>query len=66
LFGRPSTTVTILPPRPFFSIRSLATMAPGRAGTDTSPVRVLHLQSRCGQPQPGHTPPVLVEYTSLL
>jgi hypothetical protein len=47
-------------------MRSLATIAPGRAGTDASLVRVLHLQSRCGQPQPGHTPPVLVEYTSLL
>jgi hypothetical protein len=47
-------------------MRSLATIAPGRAGTDASLVRVLHLQSRCGQPQPEHTPPVLVEYTSLL
>jgi hypothetical protein len=47
-------------------MRSLATMAPGRVGTDSSAVRVLHLQSRCGQPQRGHTPPVLVEYTSLL
>ena len=65
LFGRPSTTVTILPPRPFFSMRSFATMAPGLAGTDAAAARVLHLQSRCGQPQPGHTPPLPVEYTSL-
>src|SRR4051794_11617736 len=46
-------------------MRSFATMAPGFAGTDAAAVRVLHLQSRCGQPQPGHPPPLPVEYTSL-
>src|SRR5712691_2873374 len=63
LRGRSYTTVTVLPPRPFFSMRSLATM---RLGIGSSAViRLLHLQSRAGQPQPGQTLPALVEYTSL-
>jgi hypothetical protein len=61
LFGRPSTTVTAFPPRPFFSIRSFATIAPGFAGTVSDAAAELHLQSRCGQPQRGHTPLVAVE-----
>jgi S-formylglutathione hydrolase len=59
--GRPATTVTVLPPRPFFSMRSFATTLPGREGSDSPVARVLHLQSRTGQPQPGHTRPTSVE-----
>jgi hypothetical protein len=59
LFGRPQTTVTVLPPRPVFSTRSFAT---GRDGTGSLAARrVLHRQSRCGQPQTGHLPDVDVE-----
>src|SRR5690348_18369206 len=62
LRGSPYTTVTVLPPRPCFSIRSLATI---RVGIGSDAVRwLLHLQSRCGQPQPAHVPDVPVEYTS--
>jgi hypothetical protein len=47
-----------LPPRPFFSVLSFATT---RVGTASTPLRVLHWQFRCGQPQTGHLPPVSVE-----
>ena len=59
LRGRPKTSVTVLPPRPFFSMRSLATM---RAGTGSSrPIVLLHLQSRSGQPHPEQRRPEAVE-----
>ena len=52
-------TVTVLPPRPFFSIRSLATR---RAGIGSSGGRrELHWQSLCGQPHTGHLPEFSVE-----
>ena len=43
---------------PFFSMRSFATSARDRVA---GRARLLHLQSRCGQPHPGHLPPVSVE-----
>ena len=55
-------TVTILPPRPFFSIRSLAVT---RAGTVCSvALALLHLQSFTGHPHVGQTRPTSVEYTT--
>jgi hypothetical protein len=53
-------TVTILPARPFFSIRSFATI---RDGTAALAVRVLHWQFDSGQPQRGQIRPLSVEYT---
>jgi len=58
LRGRPSTTVTVFPPRPFFSIRSFATI---RAGTEAVPALALHLQSAAGQPQREQILPASVE-----
>ena len=53
--GRPSTTVMVLPPRPFFSILSLAVT---RAGTGSSTAaRVLHWQFFAGQPHFGQVRP---------
>jgi hypothetical protein len=51
-------TVTIFPPRPFFSIRSFATM---REGSGSLAVRLLHWQLVSGQPQRGHIRPFSVE-----
>jgi|GraSoiStandDraft_23_1057293.scaffolds.fasta_scaffold236528_1 hypothetical protein len=54
-------TVTIFPPRPFFSMRSFATM---REGTGAFAVRrLLHWQFDSGQPQSGQMRPLSVEYT---
>jgi hypothetical protein len=53
------TTVTVFPPRPFFSIRSLATIRPSI--DSTAAAFSLHRQSRAGQPQPGQTRPTPVE-----
>jgi hypothetical protein len=39
-------------------MRSFATM---RAGTDSVVARLLHVQSRAGQPQPGQMRPASVE-----
>src|SRR6266480_2399537 len=61
LSGSPYTTVTVLPPRPFFSIRSLATSFDGIEAVFAV---VLHLQWFAGQPQSGHVRPTLVEKTS--
>jgi hypothetical protein len=52
-----STTVTVLPPRPAFSIRSWATIF---AGTG-SPTLALQRQSAAGQPQRGQNLPLSVE-----
>jgi hypothetical protein len=51
--------VTVFPPRPFFSSRSLATMRAGSGSWEA--VFRLHMQERCGQPQVAHFPPVAVE-----
>ncbi len=53
-------TVTIFPPRPFFSMRSFATI---REGTGSLAFWLLHRQFVSGQPQPGQVRPVAVEYT---
>jgi hypothetical protein len=47
LFGRPKTTVTVLPPRPAFSIRSFAT---GRTGTGAL-AALVQRHPRSGWPQ---------------
>jgi len=51
-------TVTTFPPRPFFSIRSFATM---RDGSGSLAARLLHRQFASGQPQRGHMRPLSVE-----
>ena len=53
-------TVTIFPPRPFFSMRSFATI---RAGRGLLVFWLLHRQFVSGQPQPAQVRPVAVEYT---
>src|SRR6187551_3122412 len=60
LSGRPSTTVTVLPPRPAFSMRSLATSL---SGTVCCPLAERHLQLIAGHPHFGQTAPVAVEKT---
>ncbi len=55
--GSPSRTVTIFPPRPFFSIRSLTTTF---EGTFSSTLEE-HLQSFAGQPHVAQTEPTAVE-----
>ena len=57
-----NTTVTVFPPRPFFSTRSFATIRAGIAAATSR--RVLHWQFRCGHPHTGHLPAVAVEYTT--
>ena len=49
----PSSSMTV-------SIRSFATIRPDGTG-ESAAARVLHLQSRSGQPHPGHTRPTAVE-----
>src|SRR5438552_119900 len=58
LRGRPSMTVTIFPPRPFFSMRSFATI---REGSASLAFALLHWQFDSGQPQRGHIRPFAVE-----
>ena len=58
LRGRSQTTLTVLPPRPAFSIRNFATT---RTGTGALASRVLHVQFSAGHPQPGHMRPDPVE-----
>jgi hypothetical protein len=57
LLGRPKTTVTVLPPRPFFSIRSFAI---GRVGTG-SLAACPHVQPRSGRPHPRQIFPAALE-----
>jgi hypothetical protein len=59
LRGSPSTIVIVLPPRPFFSIRSFA-VTRGGTGWSAAP-RVLHRQSFEGQPHVGQVRPLSVE-----
>ena len=54
-------TVTIFPPRPFFSMRSFATMREGSAAWAFR--LLLHWQFASGQPQRGQIRPAAVEYT---
>ena len=54
-------TVTIFPPRPFFSMRSFATMREGSAAWAFR--LLLHWQFVSGQPQPEQIRPAAVEYT---
>ena len=56
-FGSPSRTVTILPPRPFFSSRSLTTTF---SGTFSSTFEE-HWHSSAGQPHVAQTRPPAVE-----
>jgi len=56
-FGSPSRTVTVFPPRPAFSSRSLTTTF---AGTLSSGFEE-HLHSPAGQPHVAQTRPVAVE-----
>ena len=53
-------TVTIFPPRPFFSMRSFATIREGRGSLA---LWLLHWQFVAGQPQRGQIRPIAVEYT---
>ena len=53
-------TVTIFPPRPFFSMCSFATIREGRGSLA---FWLLHWQFASGQPQRGQIRPAAVEYT---
>ncbi len=64
LAGRPKTTVTVFPPRPFFSMRSFATTRSGTAALPAVSV-LLHWQFDSGQPHFTQVRPPCVEYTSL-
>ena len=55
--GSPSKTVTVLPPRPFVSMRSLTTAFEGIFSSTLEE----HLQSLAGQPQVTQTEPTAVE-----
>ena len=55
--GSPSRTVTVLPPRPFFSTRSFTTTFEGTFSSTFEE----HLQSFAGQPQVAQTEPMAVE-----
>jgi len=55
--GSPSRTVTVLPPRPLFSIRSLTTTFEGSSSSTLEE----HLQSFAGQPHVAQTRPTAVE-----
>ena len=55
--GSPSRTVTIFPPRPFFSSRSLTTTFEGTFSSSFEE----HLHSFAGQPQVAQTRPTPVE-----
>jgi hypothetical protein len=54
-------TVTIFPPRPFFSMCSFATMREGTGALAAR--RLLHWQFDSGQPQRGQIRPLSVENT---
>ena len=56
LRGRPATTVTLLPPRPFFSRRSTQVIFAGTA----SSAAFEHRQSSAGHPHFGQTRPLPV------
>ncbi len=57
LSGRASTTVTIFPPRPFFSIRSFAVTFGGTGSSN----RFEQRQSSAGQPHAGQIRPFPLE-----